>query len=199
MNNFSVVELSEDGKRVRCNICAALHVQTSNWIQKESLVYHLKLDVHACSVTAKHNRESIRAAGEQSMQEEMAVEERMDFVMLSSMIKPVTAMACIPGPSVEEKEMWDNYLLSDEIFDAGIDHTVATVEERKRLEREATNFDIWRGADFFPEDPNDGGLLLDELEQDDILTKLLRNTRTCITIQLLSLMLIVFWDRSEGA
>ena len=133
------------------------------------------------------------------MQEEAAVEERMDFVMLSSTIKPVTATALVPGPSVEEKEMWDNYSLSNEIFDAGINHTVATVEERRRLEREATNFDIWRGADLLPEDPNDGELLLDELEQDDILTELLRNTCTCITIQLLSLMLIVFWGRCEGA
>ena len=133
MNNFSVVELSEDGKRVRCNICAALRVQTSNWIQKESLVYYLKSDVHACSVTAKHNRESIRAAGEQSMQEEMAVKERMDFVMLSSTIKPVTATAHVPGPSVEEKEMWDNYLLSNEIFDAGIDHTVAKLRRGSAL------------------------------------------------------------------
>jgi len=133
------------------------------------------------------------------MQGETAVEERMDFIMLSSTIKPVTVMARVPGPSVEEKEMWDNYSLSNEIFDAGIDHTVATVEERRHLEREATNFDIWRGADFLPEDPNDGGLLLDKLEQDDILTELLRNVHMCITIQLLSLMLIVFWDRSEGA
>jgi hypothetical protein len=102
---------------------------------------------------------------------------------------------------VEEKEMWDNYLLSNEVFEAGIDHTLAAVEERRRLEREATNFDIWGGADFLPEeDPNDGELLLDELEQDDILTELLRNARMCITtIQRLSLMLIVFWDRCECA
>jgi len=194
MNKFSVVESSEDGKKVWCNICAALRIQTSNWIQKESLAYHLKSDVHACSVSAKHNKENIRVAGEQSMQEETAVEEVMDFVMLSSTIKPVvTVTARVPEPSVEEKEMWDNYSLSNEIFDAGIDHTVATVEERRRLEREATNFDIWRGADFLPEeDPNDGELLLDELEQDDILTELLRNARTCITFQLSSLMLIVF-------
>jgi hypothetical protein len=46
------------------------------------------------------------------------------------------------------------------------------------LEQEATNFDLWRGADFLPEeDPNNGELLLDELEQEDILTELLRNTR----------------------
>jgi len=80
---------------------------------------------------------------------------------------------------------YNNCLLSDEIFDAGIDHTAAAVEERKRLEREATDFDIWRSADFLPEeDPNDGELLLDELERDDILSELLQNTRMCISIQL---------------
>jgi hypothetical protein len=44
------------------------------------------------------------------------------------------------------------------------------------LEQEADNFDIWRGAEFVPEvDPNDSTLLLDELEQDDVLTELLQN------------------------
>jgi hypothetical protein len=114
------------------------------------------------------------------MQEESAIEERMDFAMLSSAIEPaVTMKAHISGPSVEEQEMWDNSAFSNEIFNAGIDHTTAATEERKRLEQEATNFDLWHGADFLPEeDPNDGELLLDELEQEDILTELLRNTRT---------------------
>src|SRR5258708_38430073 len=99
MNN-SVVELSEDRKKVRCTICAALRIQTSEWIQKESLAFHLKSDVHTRSVGAQLNRESIRAAGEQSI---TAIEETMDFVMLSSIVKPaVTATAHIPGPSLEE-------------------------------------------------------------------------------------------------
>jgi hypothetical protein len=69
------------------------------------------------------------------MQEEAAIEERMDFVMLST-TKPVLLMvtASVPGPSVEEKEMWDNYSFYNEIFDAGINHTVAAAEERKGLE-----------------------------------------------------------------
>ena len=113
------------------------------------------------------------------MQEESAIEERMDFAMLSSAIElAVTMKACVSRPSVEEQEMWDNNAFSNEIFNAGIDHTAAAAEERKRLEQEATNFDLWHGADFLPEeDPNDGELLLDELEQEDILTELLRNTR----------------------
>ena len=121
------------------------------------------------------------------MQEETAMEEDMDFIMLSSTIQPVvTATTQVPNrPSVEEQEMWDSYLLSNETFNAGIDYTVAAVEERKCLEREATDFDIWHGADFLPqEDPNDSELLLDELEQDDILTELLQNTHM-YTIQLL--------------
>ena len=178
-NNSSVVELSDDRKKVRCNICEALRGQNSGWIQKESLPYHLQSDIHARSVRAQQNRDSIRTVGEQSMREESAIEERMDFALLSSAIEPaVTAKACVSRPSVEEQEMWDNNAFSNEIFSAGIDHTAAAAEERKRLEQEATNFDLWRGADFLPEeDPNDSELLLDELEQEDILTELLRNTR----------------------
>ena len=116
------------------------------------------------------------------MQDESAIEERMDFTTLSSAIKPaVTMKACISRPSMEEQELWDNSTFSNKIFNAGIDHTAAAAEERKRLEQEATNFDLWNGADFVPEDPNDGELLLDELEQGDILTELLRSTRKYIS------------------
>jgi hypothetical protein len=155
-----------------------LRGHNGGWIQKESLAYHLKSDIHASSVSVQQNKEAIRTAGEQAMQEESAIEERLDFVMLSSTIKPevVTAAARVPRLSVEEQEMWASHAFSDEVFDAGIDPAFAAVEERKRLEREATNFDLWRGADFLPEeDPNDSELLLDELEQEDILTELLRN------------------------
>jgi len=198
-NNSSVVELSDDCKKVRCSICEALR-GNSGWIQKESLPYHLKSDVHARSVRAQQNRDSIRIVGEQSIQEESAIEETMDFAMLSSAIEPpVTMKPCVFRPSVEEQEMWDNSAFANEIFNAGIDHTAAAAEERKRLEQEATNFDLWRGADFLPEeDPNDGELLLNELEQEDILTELLRNTRmyTSRFPSFISIYL-VFSDRRE--
>ena len=202
INHSTVVELSDDSKKVRCNICEASRGQNRGWIQKESLPYHLKSDIHARSVSAQQVKESIRTAGEQSMQEESAIEERMDFVMLSSTSKPmVMAAPRVPNrPGVEEQEMWDSYALSDETFDAGIDHTVAAVEERKCLERDATNFDLWRGADFLPEeDPNDGELLLDELEQEDILTELLRNARMCTSAVFISFQPISFSDRHECA
>ena len=79
--------------------------------------------------------------------------------------------------------MWDHYALGNEVFDAGIDHTLAASEERKRLEQEATDFNFWHGADFLPEeDPNNGQLLLDELEQDDILSELLCNAHKSIKL-----------------
>lgn len=202
-NNSSVVELSDDSKKVRCNICVAVRGQNGRWIQKESLACHLKSEIHACSVSVRQNREAIQMAGEQAMQEESAIEERMDFVILSSTIKPaVTAAAYVPRLSVEEQEMWASHAFSDEVFDAGINPEVTAVEERKHLEREATNFDLWRGADFLPEeDPNDSELLLDELEQEDILTELLWNAGmyifviTCVH----AFQHISFLDRCECA
>jgi len=103
----------------------------------------------------------------------------MDFILLSSTIQSeVPATARAPQPTEEEQGMWHRYEFGNEGFDAGIDHTAAAAEEIKRLEREANDFDLWHGADFLPEeDPNDGELLLDELEQDDILSELLRNAR----------------------
>ena len=111
------------------------------------------------------------------MEQERVMEQNLYFMMLSSTDEHVVMKAArVHVPSTEEQDMWDNHALFPDHFDAGIDHTAAAVHERKRLEREATNFDLWRGADFVPEeDPNNGQLLLEELEQDDILTELLQN------------------------
>ena len=64
---------------------------------------------------------------------------------------------------------------------------------------DTTDFNLWHSADFLPEeDPNDGELLLDELEQDNILVELLRNA--CLyTSQFCSYVSIhlIFLDRPE--
>lgn len=190
MGDSSVIELSDDGKKIRCNVCEVLRKGSSSeenggWIKKESLSSHLNTDTHICSVNAQTHRESIQTAGERSMQEEIAMEEHMDFVMLSSTIKPVTtatARTTSGRPNAEEQDMWDNHTFSNEIFDAGINYALTSVEERKRLEQEATDFNLWHGADFVAEEVNDNELLLDELEQDDILAELLRNARMYIFI-----------------
>ena len=118
------------------------------------------------------------------MQEESEMEQGMEFIALPSTVQPkVTAMVRAPQRSEEEQGMWDRYALGNEVFDAGIDNMLAASEERKQLEQEATDFDLWHGEDFLPEeDPNDGQLLLDELEQDDILSKLLRNAHKSIEL-----------------
>jgi len=103
-------------------------------------------------------------------------------------------MVCTPQRSEEEQGIWDRCALGNEVFDAGIDHTLAVSEERKCLEREAIDFDLWHGADFLPEEnPNDGQLLLDELEQDNILSELLWNARKSIELFLYTPMHIMFW------
>ena len=175
VSNLSVIQLSDDRKKVRCNICEALRGQNGAWILKESLAYHLKSDVHARSIRAQEERDAIRAAGERAVQEEC--ENEMNFAMLTSTIKPIAiTKSHAPKLDVKEQEMWDVGALSNETFSAGIDYAAASAEERRRLAKEATDFDLWRGADYLPdEDPRDGDLLLDELEQDDILTELLRN------------------------
>jgi hypothetical protein len=177
-----VIELSDDGKKIHCSICDM--PGNTGWILKESLAYHLKSDVHARALSAQQHRDSILVAGEQSMQEESVLEDTMDFIMLSPPIKPSASapMAHRSKPTIEEADLFEKYDYSDQTFDAGVNHAAAAaVVERKRLEKEASDFDLWRGADFLPEeDPDDGELLLDELEQDDILTELLRNARKYI-------------------
>jgi hypothetical protein len=131
------------------------------------------------------------------MEEERAMEQRMDFAALSLTVEHNTATptARVHVPSMEEQQMWDSHALFNEPFDAG-DHTSTAVNERKRLEREATDFDLWNGADFVrEEDPTNGELLLDELEQDDILTELLRNARAYMQSWLNHLSESMFLDR----
>lgn len=159
------MHLSDDRKKVRCNICQPLQGHSNKWIQKGSLSNHLKSDLHACSIRAQQERDSIRMAGERSLQEEWAIEQSMDFAMLSMSTKSTaTTKQPVFKPSAEEQEMWDNSTFHTETFSTGIDHAA---EERKRLEKEATDLDLWCSANFPPEeDPNYGELPLDELEQD---------------------------------
>ena len=119
----------------------------------------------------------------QSIQEERELEQHMDFIISSSVICPeVTPRARGPQQSEEEKEMWSKYALGNEPFSAGTDQTHA-VEERNRLEREAADFDLWHGADFVAEEEaNDVELILDRLEQDEIMTELLQNSRKHILL-----------------
>lgn len=133
------------------------------------------------------------------MQEERAIEEHMDFIILSSTIQPeVTTASHTPQQSEEEEGMWEHYDLGREVFDAGHNHTLGATEERKRLEQEATNFDLWHGADLPEGDVNDGELLLDTLEQDDILSELLRNARKYISLNCLQIFQgALFLDRSQ--
>ncbi len=172
-----VIELSEDCKNVRCKVCNALREKNCGWIRKESLAYHLKSEAHAYSVRAQQDRESIQTAREESMREESATEERMDFAILSSANKPVVAAKTgFPRPSLEEEEMWKNYEPSNEIFDAGINHAMTAAEQRRRLEKEATNFGLWCDEDFVLENySTNSERLLDELEQEDLLTELLQS------------------------
>ena len=156
----------------------------------------MKSENHAKSLEAREVEKSKAKAGEQTMREESAVEEHIDFIILSSTIQPeVTPTARAPQQSEEEEQMWDRFALGEEIFDTGIDHTLAATLERKRLEQEANNFNLWHGADLpLEEDTNNGGLLLDELEQSDTLSDLLRNARKYIFLHgLVSTMLIMFW------
>lgn len=153
---FPVVDLSEDGKKIRCKICGSSRAgqpEDVTWIKKESLAYHLKSDLHARSVIAQRDRQTLQSAGEHSIRQEREMEERMDFVTLAStsaLKAKIPEPKQVPEQTVEEQTLWDNYQFSNELFNAGIDCTAAAVEERKRLEREANDFDIGTVQTFSP-------------------------------------------------
>ena len=181
-HTLAVIEVSEDGKKVQCKICGQSCIgqpDDGTWIKKESLAYHLKSDLHARSIIAQRNRQSLHSAREQSIREEREMEEDLDFVTLASTSAFNSRANERPnffGEIQAENVPWDNYDVSMKSFTAGIDCTAAAAEERKRLQKEADEFDIWDAADYLPEDDlNHGELLLDELEQEDILNEILRN------------------------
>ena len=172
------------------------------WIKKESLAYHLKSDLHACAVIAQRESLSSQAAREWSLQEEMAMEQQMDFIQLTltgghknKMMEPTRVLRI----SEEEKEMWENFPSTNESFDARLDSSAAAAEERKRLEKQANDFDIWHVEDFLPEEnTTTSELLLEELEQDDILTELLRNaSKLILLISSYGMMHMAFLNRHK--
>jgi flagellar hook protein FlgE len=135
-------------------------------------------------MNAQVDMQAIQTATERAMQQEAALEENIDFAQLLQSSQPAaTTTPRVSKPSTEEQEMWENYAMAEKTFDAGLDHSLAAAEERKRLEKEATDFDLWNAADYLPDEgQNDSELLLDELEQSDILTEILQNTCRYISL-----------------
>lgn len=147
-------------------------------MRKDSLPNHLKSNSHAKCLSEQEISQSIQRAGDRAMQEESAMEETMDFVTFTSITQSaVAAKEHVPRPSDEEREMWDDLMHCTEVFHAGVDHALDAAEERKRLEQEATEFDLWHDS-LLEQDFNVGESVLDELEQEDILSELLQNACT---------------------
>lgn len=153
-------------------------VKKQVWIQKQNLPVHLKSPLHTESVDAQKVRAANQKAREQ-LQKDCEV-QAMEFTALSSTITPSVPMTTLVSkPNREEEEMWNSFPCADEVFDAGIDPTIVAVEERRRLEREAVNFELWQVNNPTSEGANEDLLLLDELEQDEILMEALQNACTC--------------------
>ena len=109
---FSVIEFSGDGLKVRCTICLAGKQNGDGWINKGSIGNHLKSENHAKSLEAREVEKSKAKAGEQTMREESAMEEHLDFILLSLTKQPeVTTTARAPQQSEEEEQMWDRFTL----------------------------------------------------------------------------------------
>jgi hypothetical protein len=170
-----VIEASGDGKQIRCKIC-----KSGGWLKKDSLQGHVKSEAHQRSVNAQADMQVIQTAREQAMQLEAAHEESLEFAQLLQSGRPVAATAPrIPKPSAEEQEMWGNYATAEKTFDAGLDPSLAAAEERKGLEKAATDSYLWSAVDNLPNEVQiDNELLLDELEQFDIVNEILQDART---------------------
>jgi hypothetical protein len=149
-------------------------------LKKDSLQGHVKSEAHQRSVNALADMQVIQTAREQAMQLEAAHEESLEFAQLLQWGRPAAATTPrVPKPSTEEQEMWENYATAEKTFDAGLDPSLAAAEERKRLEKAATDSYLWSAVDDLPNEVQiDNELLLDELEQFDILNEILQDTRT---------------------
>lgn len=164
-------------------------------MNKGSIANHLRAENHVKSLEAHEILKTAETAVAQSIQEEAGMEEHMEYLILSSTAQPKSAMIPrVPQQNEQEKEMWSRYALGQDNFNAGVDHTLAAADERKRLEREAAEFDRWHGEDFIAEDSahdSDAELLLDELELDDILSELLRNASKYISYKIFSVIYLL--------
>ncbi|KIJ90420.1 hypothetical protein K443DRAFT_686767 [Laccaria amethystina LaAM-08-1] len=120
----------------------------------------------------------IQTDREQAMQLEAAHEESLEFAQLLQSGRLAAAITPhVAKPSTEEQEMWENYATAEKTFDTGLDPSLVAAEERKRLEKVATDSYLWSVVDNLSNEVQiDNELLLDELEQFDILNEILQDT-----------------------
>ncbi|PPR03970.1 hypothetical protein CVT26_001073 [Gymnopilus dilepis] len=168
------IEVSPDGKKVRCKTCQAGRPNKEAWIQKRNLPEHLKSDLHNDSV----NAQAINLAKQETLKQ-LRLDQELEQRQFAKLPLPVAHSSPVRSSlktSPAEQEMWDDFMCSNMVFDAGTDPGLAAAEERRRLAEETVEFGLWHTS---TQEENIGSDLPPDLwpdnEEEDILAELIKN------------------------
>lgn len=133
-------EISSDGKRVKCTICAPLiAAETKRWIQWTSWKGHLESPSHDRAVDHEKQRTQARADRDRAMITVLAEDQDAETNLPQIRVSSTTA-----GPSrapreisANEAAIWEDIAMGEVEFSAG-DMPDETAD-RQRLERELSN------------------------------------------------------------
>ncbi|KAI0816003.1 hypothetical protein BC628DRAFT_1424368 [Trametes gibbosa] len=147
----SFVELSPDGKKVKCNLCAAVATD-GQWMNRESLSNHLRSVNHRKNESAQEQATNESMLISAQMLADDAREEQTEFAALNRPelhSQPGVASTSITTTvthSARKQALWDS--IPDDAADFAMELDDATSFEkmssdRARLERSVEAFGLW--------------------------------------------------------
>jgi hypothetical protein len=168
-----VFEVSGSGtSKLKCTKCAPLIAnEARQWIAAASWKAHMQSEIHQRALATEqdtlHRQTRIDRAADAALAEDCAA----DFTLLNASSSSVTHLMPKRIVSANEEAMWESLVMGDVFFDVGVAPDGAN--DRKRVEREMDDADIWGGNSLIHGLGDDSNILNDQ--EDEVLAEALRN------------------------
>ena len=180
--NITVFEVSDDGKKVKCTVCAPFNT-LEQWMLRDSHSSHLKSRGHLANAARSPGQTfEDRVMAADSAARADAVLQDLVFARLQGVDVCTDASSSkgFQAPTAGEQEMWQNYDIDGADFEIADDpDQVAGVAARRHFENMVENFGLWNteadGEGFGPDSSAEADGLGWNPEEDELLTEVMRN------------------------
>ncbi|KAF7372102.1 hypothetical protein MVEN_00068900 [Mycena venus] len=176
-----VFKYNNERTKVQCKVCSAgVPEELRVWINPQSAKKH--------EVSSEDHKKALELLKDAKQRAEELERERLaesaardlrnlTFAAASNVRGPVASGSSSGGPSLAEREMWEDYAANGANFDAGDDVEDSHVR-LKRLREEASIFGLWNPDKAARElglgDEDVAGQILEQDEEEDFLADILR-------------------------
>jgi len=168
---FIVFEVSNSDVKLKCTKCAPLIAnEARQWIAAASWKVHIRSEIHQRALATEQDTRLRQTRIERAADAAVAENNAIDFAPLDASSSSLTPSIPKRIISANEEAMWELLAMDDVIFDVGA--VPNNADDRKRVEREMDDADIWGGNSLVRGFGDDSNILDDQ--EDEVLAEALR-------------------------